>query len=61
MWSEKAQDRTRACAEKAGMGSKVDIISEPEAAAIRILEEMKEDEYSFKNGDTFVVCDAGGG
>lgn len=63
IWSERAQDRTRSCAEKAGMGQKdkVNIVSEPEAAAIRILEEMSEDDYRFKIHDTFVVCDAGGG
>ena len=63
MWSERAQDRTRSCAERADMGQKhtIGIISEPEAAAIRVLEEMREDEYRFKRNDTFVVVDAGGG
>ncbi|KAK5195203.1 hypothetical protein LTR96_002795 [Exophiala xenobiotica] len=63
MWSEPAQDKTRSCAERAGMGQKqtIGIISEPEAAAIRVLEEMREDEYRFEKDDTFVVCDAGGG
>ncbi len=63
MWSERAQDRTRSCAERAGMGQKqhIIIISEPEAAAIRVLEEMREDEYRFMKDDTFIVCDAGGG
>ncbi|KAJ9608712.1 hypothetical protein H2200_006483 [Cladophialophora chaetospira] len=63
MWSERAQDRTRSCAERAGMGQKqnIIIISEPEAAAIRVLEEMREDDYRFKKDDTFIVCDAGGG
>jgi len=61
VWSDEAQARTRSCAEKAGMGRQVGIISEPEAAAIHVLNELSEEEYPFKLGDTFVVCDAGGG
>jgi molecular chaperone DnaK (HSP70) len=63
VWSEKAQSRTRSCAEKAGMGhgESVRIISEPEAAAIHELEELRSDEFRFQIDDTIVVCDAGGG
>jgi molecular chaperone DnaK (HSP70) len=61
MWSEQAQDVTRACAEKAGMGAKdkIQIISEPEAAGIYALDTMTA--LDLRISDTFVVCDAGGG
>lgn len=60
VWSPKAQDTTRDCAEKAGMGSKHDIqiITEPEAASIFAFDTIK---LSLDVGDTFVMCDAGGG
>ncbi|KAL8819859.1 MAG: hypothetical protein Q9191_007642 [Dirinaria sp. TL-2023a] len=59
VWSDTAQAKTRACAENAGMGKALQIISEPEAAAIYALHAM--DPHSIKIGDTFVLCDAGGG
>lgn len=61
MWSDAAQAKTRACAENAGMGvgSSLQIVSEPEAAAIYALDAM--DPHHIKKGDTFVLCDAGGG
>lgn len=61
MWSDAAQAKTRACAENAGMGvgSSLQIVSEPEAAAIYTLDAM--DPHHIKKGDTFVLCDAGGG
>ena len=61
VWSDMAQSKTRACAEKAGMGSgaALHIISEPEAAAIYALDAM--DPHGLEIGDTFVLCDAGGG
>jgi molecular chaperone DnaK (HSP70) len=59
LWSDTAQAKTRSCAEKAGMGKGLQIISEPEAAAIYALHVM--DPHSIKVGDTFVLCDAGGG
>lgn len=61
LWSEAAQAKTRSCAEKAGMGSgsRLHIISEPEAGAIYALDTM--DPHGIKINDTFVVCDAGGG
>ena len=56
-----AQAKTRACAEAAGMGAgaALHIISEPEAAALYALSVM--DTHDLKVGDTYVVCDAGGG
>ncbi|MCJ1470578.1 hypothetical protein MMC07_009224 [Pseudocyphellaria aurata] len=61
VWSNAAQSKTRACAEKAGMGlgSGLHIISEPEAAAMYTLDAM--DPHSVEIGDTFVLVDAGGG
>ena len=42
-----------------GTGSALHIISEPEAAAMYALDAMDPD--NIKVGDTFVLCDAGGG
>ena len=42
-----------------GMGSALHIISEPEAAAMYALDAM--DPHNIQIGDTFVLCDAGGG
>lgn len=42
-----------------GNGRKLQIITEPEAAAIYALDTM--DPTELKVGDTFVLCDAGGG
>ena len=41
------------------MGSALQIISEPEAAAMYTLPMM--DPHIIRTGDTFIVCDAGGG
>ncbi|KAL8882651.1 MAG: hypothetical protein Q9198_000386 [Flavoplaca austrocitrina] len=59
MWSDIAVKRTRKCAELAGMGTSLTIVSEAEAAAIWALQEVPPG--SIEIGDTFVVCDAGGG
>ncbi|KAL8653946.1 MAG: hypothetical protein Q9226_003636 [Calogaya cf. arnoldii] len=61
VWSGRAQVSTRQCAEQAGMGkgSSLHMISEPEAAAMYALDAM--DPHNIKVGDTFVLCDAGGG
>ena len=42
-----------------GQGSALHIISEPEAAAMYALDIM--DPHNIKVGDTFILCDAGGG
>ena len=42
-----------------GRGDDLQIISEPEAAATFALDAL--DPHSIKVGDTFVICDAGGG
>ncbi|CAD6568371.1 MAG: hypothetical protein ASARMPREDX12_001385 [Alectoria sarmentosa] len=61
VWSDMAQAKTRACAEAAGMGAgaALHIISEPEAAALYALTAL--DPHGIKIGDTFMLCDAGGG
>lgn len=58
IWSEPAKDLTRFCAQKAGMGN-VKLITEPEAAMVYALQEMQAGEFTV--GDTFMICDAGGG
>ena len=61
IWSDAAKEKTRACAEKAGLGqgSKLHMISEPEAAAIHALYVSAPNDI--KEGDTFILCDCGGG
>ncbi|KAI6716490.1 hypothetical protein JHW43_000921 [Diplocarpon mali] len=61
VWSDAAKNATLLAAEKAGMGSRSDIqvISEPEAAAVYTLKAIQPNHLSA--GDNFVVCDAGGG
>lgn len=62
VWPEAAQNATRRYAEMAGMASMepVQIITEPEAAGIYALEIMSR-EMGLSVGDTFIICDAGGG
>ena len=61
IWNEKAQNTTRSCAARAGMGHKdsIHIVTEPEAAGIYALKKMAG--IKLEVDDTFVVCDAGGG
>ena len=61
IWTDLAKSKTKLCAEQAGMGSaaELNIIPEPEAAAVWAFHEMAP--YSLEKGETFVVCDAGGG
>ena len=59
VWSDSAKDSMlKACA-KATAGSDVQLIAEPEAAAIFALHGL--DPHGLHVGDSFVVCDAGGG
>ncbi|KAF1850457.1 uncharacterized protein K460DRAFT_422933 [Cucurbitaria berberidis CBS 394.84] len=67
VWTTRAVDRMRQAAKDAGIISDrlagqttLRFISEPEAAALATLEDLKA-RPNFKKGDTFVVCDAGGG
>lgn len=61
MWDHSAQELTRMAAENSGIAArgklKVELVSEPEAAARYVFSENP----SFSLGDAFVVCDAGGG
>jgi hypothetical protein len=59
LWDYAEQEKTRACAERAGMGSgsSITLIPESEAAGIWAIQHM----LSIHEGDTFVICDAGGG
>ncbi|CAN8104679.1 unnamed protein product [Discula destructiva] len=57
MWSDKAKDLTLKAAKKAGVHP-VTLIKEPEAAALYTLSSF---DHTFEAGDSFVVCDAGGG
>ncbi|KUI64110.1 hypothetical protein VM1G_10883 [Cytospora mali] len=57
VWSDKAKDLTLNAAKKAGIHP-VTLIKEPEAAALYTLSCH---DHSFDVGDSFVVCDAGGG
>jgi len=61
MWSARAQNATRDCAAKAFKADpkRMQIIAEPEAAGVCALATMPR--ISLKEGDTFVICDAGGG
>lgn len=61
IWTDGAKERTRACAEKAGLGksSLLHMISEPEAAAIHALHVSAPN--NIREGDTLILCDCGGG
>lgn len=61
VWSDAAKNTTLQAAERAGMGAKSDIqmISEPEAAAVYTLKAIQPNHLNI--GDNFIVCDAGGG
>ncbi|KAK4241521.1 hypothetical protein C8A03DRAFT_30383 [Achaetomium macrosporum] len=64
MWSEAAQEATRSCAAEAFLGNrheidKIQIVAEPEAAGVYALTGMPT--LGLGEGDTFVICDAGGG
>ncbi|KAI6092685.1 actin-like ATPase domain-containing protein [Hypoxylon rubiginosum] len=61
VWSDAAKNTTLQAAERAGMGlkSEIQMVSEPEAAAVYTLKAIQPNHLSV--GDNFVVCDAGGG
>ncbi|KAH0562067.1 hypothetical protein GP486_003228 [Trichoglossum hirsutum] len=58
VWSDKAKDMTQRAAKNAGI-SPIELIKEPEAAALYTLNFMKN--KGLKVGDAIVICDAGGG
>ncbi|KAF5593829.1 Hsp70 chaperone protein [Fusarium pseudoanthophilum] len=57
VWSDAAKDATLKAAEMAGL-SPVHLIKEPEAAALWTAKNM---DRRLNKGDSFIVCDAGGG
>lgn len=61
VWSDAAKNATLQAAERAGMGNRheLQLISEPEAAAVYTLKTIQPNGHHV--GDNFVVCDAGGG
>lgn len=61
VWSDAAKNTTLQAAERAGMGSRSEIqmISEPEAAAVYTLKAIQPNHLNIN--DNFIVCDAGGG
>jgi len=61
VWSDAAKNTTLQAAERAGMGAKsqIQMISEPEAAAVYTLKAIQPNHL--KIGDNFIVCDGGGG
>ncbi|KAK6495773.1 hypothetical protein TWF481_002820 [Arthrobotrys musiformis] len=71
VWSEKAQSLTKEAASRAGIGQRdkdrLFLLSEPEAAAVYAISELykrgsiRNDPSMLNVGDTFVLCDAGGG
>lgn len=61
IWSDSAKDRTMRIAHLAGLPEDISLVTEPEAAALAVLREKKDDGEPLQAGDCFVVCDAGGG
>lgn len=63
IWSDAAKKRTEEAAVRAGMGNEhsLEILSEPESAAIYILKNLDHTHSQIRQGDRIVVCDAGGG
>lgn len=61
VWSDAAKNTTLQAAERAGMGDKssIQMISEPEAAAVYTLKAIQPNHLNV--GDNFIVCDGGGG
>jgi len=61
VWSPAAKEKTLRAAIKAGMpAANIQLVPEPEAAALAVLKAKVEDN-TVKIGDAFVICDAGGG
>lgn len=67
VWTQRAVNRMRQAAKDAGIlwhrlagETTLHFVSEPEAAALATFDDLKA-RPNFQKGDTFVVCDAGGG
>jgi hypothetical protein len=63
VWSERAKDLTIKAVMRANWDAKISMVTEPEAAAVYTLKGMMEgvSKEDVKVGDSFVLCDAGGG
>lgn len=63
IWSDAAKQKTFDAARRAGMGNEhnLDLLSEPESAAIYTLKNMDSGNSAVSVGDRIVVCDCGGG
>jgi len=67
VWSDQAQNITKAAATQAGFGCRpgdtINVISEPEAAAISVLKNIMRSESLMKPaiGENLLICDCGGG
>ena len=63
IWSDAAKQKTEQAAIKAGMGNehKLQLISEPESAAVYVLKNLETVHSNIQKHDRVVVCDAGGG
>ena len=63
IWSDSAKKKTEDAAIRAGMGKEhqLELISEPESAAIYTLKTLDSSHSKIQVDDRVVVCDAGGG
>ena len=63
VWSDAAKKKTEDAAVRAGMGNEhsLELLSEPESAAIYTLKNLENTHSQIKVHDRIVVCDAGGG
>ncbi|MCJ1376934.1 hypothetical protein MMC17_000024 [Xylographa soralifera] len=63
IWSDAAKKKTEAAAKAAGLGNEhgLELLSEPESAAIFTLKNLDTTHSQIKVHDRIVVCDAGGG
>lgn len=59
IWDEGAKQKTRDCARNAGFVGDIVLVLEPEAAMTYAIETKPPE--SLESGQTFVMCDAGGG
>lgn len=59
VWSDGAKDATRRAAKQAGLGERLHLISEPEAAAVYAIKALQK--TGLQAGTNIIVCDAGGG
>ncbi|KAF2228273.1 hypothetical protein BDZ85DRAFT_255696 [Elsinoe ampelina] len=59
IWSEMERDRIKRAAVEAGMGRDLILLSELNAAVVHVFDSMSP--RTLRGGDTFIVCDAGGG